>query len=97
MLDFLRDLNISYETINYMNDTLSTNEIMALKDNKKECLKIIALFNGMGIDNVEDLLINETYIFLKTSNRVFNELSKHDIKEIIKEVNEDYASIEDYI
>lgn len=97
MLDFLKEGNISDKTIRYINDHFSSNDIMALCANCEECLKIINMFKKIGIINIDELLINETYIFLKLSNRVYDKLFKNDIVSLVNEVNEDYTSIENYI
>lgn len=97
MLDFLKEGNIKDETIKYIDDNFSNNDIMALCDNREECLKIISMLDKIGIINVDDLLINETYIFLKLANRVYDKLIKYDIVSVVNEVNEDYIAIEKYI
>ena len=97
MLDFLKNASISDSTITYLNSNLSSNDIMALSDNSDECLKIIFYLRNIGITIVEDLLINETSVFLKTYNRVIATLSKYDINILINDVNEDYTNIEKYI
>ena len=97
MLDFLQKENISNETINLIYNKLPSNVITALIDNKEECLKIINLLKNIGINNIEDLLINETYIFLKLSGRVKDSLKNHDVNTLVNDINEDYSMIENYI
>lgn len=97
MLDFLKDANISYTTINYINNNFSSNDIIALADNQDECIKTISLFKELGFKNIEELLINETYIFLKLSNKISDKLSRYDISTLIDDVNEDYTYIEKII
>lgn len=97
MLDFLKNANISDATISYINNNFSSNDIMALSDNSDECLKIISYFRKIGLNKIEELLINETYIFLKLYNRVIDKLSKYDIVSLVNDVNEDYTCIEKYM
>lgn len=97
MLDFLKDANISYTIINYINNNFSSNDIIALADNQDECIKTISLFKELGFKNIEELLINETYIFLKLSNKISDKLSRYDISTLIDDVNEDYTYIEKII
>ena len=97
MLDFLKVANISDTTIDYMYNNFSSNDIMSLSDNANECLKIILYLNTLGIIPIEDLLVNETYIFLKLYNRVENTLSKYDILTLVDDINNDYTTIEKYI
>ena len=97
MLDFLKKENISEITINYLEENSSSNDIMALRDNNYECLKIISYFKEIGITNIDELLMYETYIFLKLSARVVDKLSECDIDIFVNEVNEDYTNIEKYI
>ena len=97
MLDFLQKENISKETIDIIYNRLDSNVITALIDNKEECLKIINYLKNIGINNIEDLLIYETYIFLKLSGRVKDSLKKHDLNTLVNDINEDYSMIENYI
>lgn len=97
MLDFLKNANISDATISYINNNFSSNDIIALSDNSDECLKIISYFRKIGLTRIEDLLINETYIFLKLYNRLIDKLSKYDIVSLVNDVNEDYTCIEKYM
>ena len=97
MADFLSKLNISKETIDYLDKNLSANDKMSLEDNEEECSKIIILFKTLGINNYEDLLKYETYIFYKSSDIIYYELSKNNLKEAIKSINEDYSMIEEFI
>ena len=58
MLDFLKEGNIKDDTIKYINDNFSNDDIMALCDNRDECLKIINILKRIGITNIDDLLTN---------------------------------------
>ena len=97
MVDFLKKVGVSDETINYINKNFSTDSISALSDNEEECINIITLLKTMGIINIEDLLIYETYIFYKSSDEIYYELSKHNLPDIAKEIINDYSKIEEYI
>ena len=97
MLDFLQKENISNETIDIIYNKLPSNVIETLIDNEEECLKIIKLLKSIGIKNIEDLLIYETYIFLKLSGRVADSIKEHDINTLVNDINEDYSSVENYI
>ena len=97
MLGFLKKAAVSEETINYMRQNFSKTNIITLSDNEEECLKNIYLLKSFKIMNIEDLLRYETYIFFKSADRVYYELSKHNIAKVVEEVNEDFAAIEKYI
>lgn len=97
MLDFLRSANISDFAVNYIEDNFSNVELAALVDNSNECLKIISYFRRIGIIQIDNLLMYETYIFLKLYNRVMDSLSKYDISTFVNDVNDDYVCIENYI
>lgn len=97
MLDFLKEANITDTTINYIYNNFSSNDIMALSDNATECLKIMLYLKTIGITTIEDLLVNETYIFLKLYNRVVYTLSKQNILTLVDDINNDYTAIEKYI
>ena len=97
MLDFLQKENISKETIDIIYNRLDSNVIASLIDNEEECIKIINLLKDIGINNIEDLLMYETYIFLKQSGRVKDSLKEHDLNTIVNDINEDYSMVEKYI
>ena len=97
MLDFLKKANISDATIRYINENFSSNNIMALSDNSEECLKIISYFRKIGINNIDNLLIDETYIFLKLFDIVTNKFSEYNLNILVNDINEDYMNIEKYI
>ena len=97
MLDFLQKENISKETIDIIYNRLDSNVITSLIDNEEECIKIINLLKDIGINNIEDLLMYETYIFLKQSGRVKDSLKEHDLNTIVNDINEDYSMVEKYI
>ena len=94
MLDFLKEADISDATIDYILNNFSNNDLMSLVDNEEECLKTISLLRKLGIENIEDLLMYESYVFMKLSNRVLEEMSKYDISQIVLEINDDYSYIE---
>lgn len=97
ILDFLKKVNISDQTINYLKENLNVNILDALNDNQTEVLKIISLFKTIGLIPIEELLMYESHIFLKSSKRVYSELLKYDIPTIVDEINEDYFLIENYL
>ena len=97
MLSFLKEASISDDTIEEILTNFPYDIVIALDNNKKECLKIIELFKKIGITNIEDLLIYESYIFLKSYNRITDKLANCVVSKFVEEVNDDYAYIEKLI
>lgn len=97
MLDFLKRMEITEEVINEITNTYTADEIISLQSNQDECLKTIALFRRLGINNIPELLIHERYIFFKLTMRIVNEIEKYDIPELVKNINNDYTYIEKII
>lgn len=96
MLDFLKELGISEETINYINENNDSNIIFDVDCNKYECIKIIEYLRGIGIKNIETLLINELQIFYKDESRIKEIFDKYknNLNEVVAAINEDYTIIE---
>ena len=97
MIEFLNRLNISKETIDYLDKNLSANDKMSLEDNEEECIKTLILFKTLGINNYEELLKYETYIFYKPTDTIYYELNKENLEDAIRKINDDYSIIEEYI
>lgn len=93
MIDFLRDCDISEDTIDELYDLYSF-QLFDLSCNSDEIIKIIDYLRSIGIVNIEDLLINKTDIFYKTKKWIEDKISKYNIDEFVSKVNDNYDEIE---
>lgn len=95
MIDFLKECNIEDKTIEEIKRKQSPSFLFDLNCNEEECIKIINYLKGMGINNIDELLLYESEIFFKTKKNVEKALSKCDIEELVELINEDTSNIEE--
>lgn len=94
MIDFLKKHGVSNKTIEEIKRTQSPSFMFDLNCNEEECIKIINYLKGIGINNVDELLLFEPEIFFKTCINVITAFSKTDIEELVELINEDIFNIE---
>lgn len=97
MIDFLKQVEISDENLKLLYKQYSSNDLISLNSNSKECLKIIEFFKMIGISNIEELLINEMYVFCKLSNEIVSKFRRYNITTLVEAINNDYTIIESVI
>ena len=97
MINFLKEENISDETISLLEKNKTSNELFDLSLNKVQILKIIKYLKSINIKNIEELLINETYIFYKVASDIKIELSKYEEVPLAEAINNNYEIIEQII
>lgn len=93
MIDFLKEYNISENTIEELKKQ-SSSFLFDLNCNEEECCKIINYLRTIGIENIDELLLYETDIFFKNKSKVELAFSKHNINELVELINQDYQEIE---
>lgn len=93
MIEFLKDANISENTINLIEKQNGDN-IYNLYCNEYECLRIIDYFRNIGITKIDELLINEIEVFYKMYIDVVEEFSKYNINNLVNSINNNYKIIE---
>lgn len=94
MLDFLKECNISSNSIDRLLKEKYPSELYDLESNKKECTKIINYLKEIGITNIEELLVNKTELFYKTKRYIENKLSRYDQKIYVNLISDDYNKID---
>ena len=92
MMDFLIICGIKKDTVERILENPSN--AFDLEANKKECIKIILYLKFIGITNIDDLILYKQHIFLKTKDKILNLFEKHNTKEMVKLINEDYNNID---
>lgn len=97
MIEFLKEANISDDIIDLIKQNNSDNAIYTLYCNQDECMKIISYFHKIGINSINELLINEIEIFYKIASDVIKEFSKYDINALVNVLNKNYHIIEEII
>ena len=92
MIDFLIECGIDHDTLEVMNGKYPT-ELFDLSCNKKEIFKIIEYLRSIGINNIDELLIYETWLFYKTFDFVKGAISRFDIFELVARINDNHEDI----
>ena len=92
MIDFLIECDIEHDTLEVMNSKYPA-ELFDLACNKNEIVKIIKYLRSIGINNIDELLIYETWLFYKTFDFVKDSFSKFDVLKLVSKINENYEEI----
>ena len=83
MIDFLKDANITDDTI-----------IEIMKNNNEDAIQIINYMRGIGITNIDELLIYRIDIFFITFEQFIKRLSKFNVPILVNLINDNYANID---
>lgn len=86
---------IRQELIDDMIERLGYNEVLNLACNYDKVKKNIEFFQTLGIQCVDDLLLNRDYIFLKSVDEIAKKFSKFNVPVIIDLINTDYTVIDE--
>ena len=92
MIYFLKDYGISENTINKL--SLNPNTVFNIDVNKKDCIEIITLLKSLEIKNIEDIMLYNLNLFFNTKEEVQEMFNKHNIKELVVSINEDFTNID---
>ena len=87
MIDFLKKINISDETIELIKKNNSENQLYNLYCNQDECIKIINYFDKIGVKKINELLINEIQVFYKIASDIINKFSPYNIEQLVEIIN----------
>lgn len=93
MIDYLYEKSITKETIEklYNNDNI---DILSLNSNEEECKKTIDYLRSIGVNCIEDLLINRIELFYNSKYEVEKIFSKYNIPELVSKINDNYEEID---
>ena len=94
MIDYISLAGISDELKDKMIDILGYDSVLNLACNYELVKNNISLFKQLGILDIESLLLNKDYIFLKETRDIFDGFNKFNISEIIDLINNDYDAID---
>lgn len=99
MINFLYNCGINKSTIDYMNQIYDDNNLYNLSCNDENCLKIVEILKQIGvkIDVIENLLMCELDLFLKTCSEFVDILRYVDIVKFVNSINDDYLTISNFI
>lgn len=94
MIDFLKDANITDDTIIEIMKNNNEASLFNLSCNDEDAIQIINYMRGIGITNIDELLIYRIDIFFITFEQFIKRLSKFNIPALVNHINDDYANID---
>lgn len=93
MLDFLKECGIKEEIIISLERKLFDAMQFNLNCNEFEIKKIIDYFKEIGINCIDDLVLNDIELFLSTYDEIKEKFNKYDIPKLVELINNDYEVI----
>ena len=92
MIDFLLVSGIKKQTIDKIKENPSNTYDLSI--NKEECVKIITYLRLIGINNIDELLLNRLGMFFKTKEEVAQRFINHDLNRMVELINDDLSNID---
>lgn len=94
MIEYIALAGISDELRDKMIDNLGYDSVLNLACNYELVKNNISLFRQLGIEDIDNLLLNKDYVFLKDTREIFNKFTNFNLNEIINLINNDYDAID---
>ena len=94
MIDFLKDANITDDTIIEIMKNNNEASLFNLSCNDENAIQIINYMRGIGITNIDELLIYRIDIFFITFEQFIKRLSKFNVPILVNLINDNYANID---
>ncbi len=94
MIDFLKNVGISDDTLIEMLKNNNETAIFDLSCNEEDAINIINYIKNIGINNIDELLVYRMDIFFLTFEQLVKRLSKFNIPVLVNLINEDYTNID---
>ena len=94
MIDFLKDANITDDTIIEIMKNNNEASLFNLSCNDEDAIQIINYMRGIGITNIDELLIYRIDIFFITFEQFIKRLSKFNVPSLVNLINDNYANID---
>ena len=95
MIDFLKDLGISNETLDSLYKNLSEGVIYSLSCNEYEIVEIIKYFKEIGIKDIDQLFLSKTGLFIESLKDIKELFKNKDIKSTVEMINSDIDYIDE--
>lgn len=92
-MNFLLDLGIKQNTINSIKTKYDEGVIDNFRVEEDNVEEVINYFREIGIVDIDNLLIFDLTIFTKDIDYVKECFNKHNLKEVVKSINEDITFI----
>lgn len=93
MLDFLLESNIKQSTIDTLNKNCSDSIQYSLNCNEYEIKKIITYLKKIGINCIDEILIDYYEFFLSSYDDFKNRFKKYKLEPLVELINADYNNV----
>lgn len=93
-MDFLIKEGFDKNVIDELINTYDKTTLEMLKLEEANAIEIIDYFKEIGINNIDELLINYIEIFISTKKKVQSSFEKYDIEKLVESINENVQNIE---
>lgn len=93
MLDFLLESNIKQSTIDELQKECSDNIQYSLNCNEYEIKKIITFLNKIGVNCIDNILIDYHEFFLSSYKDFVNRFKNYKLEPLVKMINADYNNV----
>ena len=97
MIQDIELIGVGKDLIEKLMNNLEYDEVLCLACNHENVKKIIDYFKIIGIQNIDELLLNRYYIFLKDSDSIINKFDNIDLVNIVLKINDSYEYIDEII
>ena len=97
MIDDIEFAGISEELKEKMIEELGYDTVLNMACNYERVKENIQTFKSIGINNVDELIMYNSDLFQKKPDELKNKLTKFNIPEVVKLINEDYTTIDDIL
>lgn len=94
MIDFLKDANITDNTIIEIMKNNNEASLFNLSCNDEDAIQIINYMRGIGISNIDELLIYRIDVFTLSFKQFIKRLSNFNIPILVNIVNDNYSNID---
>lgn len=92
-MDFLKEVNISEETIDYLNSNINEQELNSIYLYVEDIESAIKYFQEIGVTVVENLLKYDFHIFMPGRETLERAISKLDKQSFVSALNQDIRYI----
>lgn len=93
-MDFLIEKGFNKNFIDELINTYDRSTLEMFKLEEANVIEIIDYLKGIGIKNIDELLINYIEIFISTREKIQSAFEKYDVKKIVDSINENIKNIE---
>lgn len=97
MIENMLLIGLSDEFVDELIDKIGYDRVLNLACNYKKVKKNIDLLKSFGIKDINELMINRSYLFLEETDVLLKKFSQFNIPVVVELINEDLNVIDEII